>query len=102
MWKVEVIADDTGVWSGNDLVFTTKELAEEYATKLMTRWTLVREWRVVEHTPRYVVAVSPAGWEVLDSSDGASASEQFGTDEAGYEKAKLTAARLNRVVEVGP
>jgi len=47
-WKVEVIADNSGQWCGNGLVFATKEAAEEYARDLMWRWTAVREWRVVE------------------------------------------------------
>ena len=47
-WKVEVIADNSGKWCGNQLVFATKEAAEEYAKDLMWRWTAVREWRVVE------------------------------------------------------
>ena len=47
-WKVEVIADNSGQWCGNQLVFATKEAAEEYAKDLMWRWTAVREWRVVE------------------------------------------------------
>ena len=47
-WKVEVIADSSGQWCSNGLVFTTKEAAEEYAKDLMWRWMAVREWRVVE------------------------------------------------------
>ena len=47
-WKVEVIADSSGKWCGNQLVFATKEAAEEYAKDLTWRWTAVREWRVVE------------------------------------------------------
>jgi hypothetical protein len=47
-FKVEVIADSSGRWSGNERVFATQEAAETYAADLARRWTLVREWRVVE------------------------------------------------------
>ena len=47
-WKAEVIADASGEWVGNALTFTTREEAEAYARDLFSRWTLVREWRVVE------------------------------------------------------
>jgi hypothetical protein len=47
-WKVEVIADSSGLWCGNAMVYDSKEEAEEAAKDLMSRWMLVREWRVVE------------------------------------------------------
>jgi hypothetical protein len=47
-FKVEVIADSSGRWSGNERVFATREAQETYAVDLACRWTLVREWRVVE------------------------------------------------------
>jgi hypothetical protein len=47
-WKAEVIADSSGKFCGNGLRFATKGEAERYAKDLMYRWTLVREWRVVE------------------------------------------------------
>ena len=47
-YKVEVIADSSGRWCGNALVFATKTEAEQYAKNLFMRWTSVREWRVVE------------------------------------------------------
>lgn len=47
-WKVEVIADNSGVWAGNGLRFATKEEAERSAKSLFRRWLLVQEWRVVE------------------------------------------------------
>lgn len=50
-YKVEVIADDSGQWVGNQMTFPTKEEAEEYAKNLAWRWTAVREWRVVPATP---------------------------------------------------
>jgi hypothetical protein len=47
-WKAEVIADSSGKFEGNGLRFATQPEAEAYARDLMARWTLVREWRVVE------------------------------------------------------
>lgn len=49
-WAAEVIADDSGKFCGNGLRFPTKEDAEAYAKDLFSRWTAVREWRVVEST----------------------------------------------------
>jgi hypothetical protein len=48
MYKVEVIADNSGEWVGNGLRFDTKAAAEIYAFDLMMRWTLVRNTRIVE------------------------------------------------------
>lgn len=47
-WKSEVIADDSGKWVSNALRFPTKPEAEAYARDLASRWTLVRETRVIE------------------------------------------------------
>ena len=47
-YKAEVIADNSGQWCGNALRFATREEAEAYARDLFSRWTAVREWRVVE------------------------------------------------------
>lgn len=47
-WAVEVIADDSGEWVGNAVRFATREEASYYASDLFSRWTLVRETRVVE------------------------------------------------------
>jgi len=47
-FKVEVIADNSGQWCGNGRVFDTREAAEIYARDLFSRWTAVREWRVIE------------------------------------------------------
>ena len=47
-WRVEVIADNSGQWVGNGLVFATAEEAGDYGLDLASRWTLVRDWRVVE------------------------------------------------------
>lgn len=50
MFKVEVIADNSGQWVGNQLTFATREEAEKYARDLAGRWFAVREWRIVEIT----------------------------------------------------
>lgn len=47
MYKVEVIADDSGKWCGNGLRFATEQEAIDHAKNLAWRWTLVRDWRVV-------------------------------------------------------
>ncbi len=46
-YKPEVIADDTGTWSGNALRFATEKEAQTYVADLAMRWTLVRDTRVV-------------------------------------------------------
>jgi len=47
-YKPEVIADDSGNWTGNGLAFATEAEALAYAKDLYSRWTLVREFRTVE------------------------------------------------------
>jgi hypothetical protein len=47
-FKAEVIADSSGTWAGNALVFRTREAAERYVNDLSMRWTAVRDTRVVE------------------------------------------------------
>jgi hypothetical protein len=47
-WKAEVIADESGKWTGNALRFATKSEAEQYVFDLMCRWTLVTDTRVIE------------------------------------------------------
>ena len=47
-YAAEVIADGSGEWVGNALRFATREAALEYAKDLHSRWTAVREFRVVE------------------------------------------------------
>lgn len=46
-FKVEVQADSTRTWAGNGLRFHTQQQAEDYGRDLFSRWTAVREWRVV-------------------------------------------------------
>lgn len=54
-FKAEVIADDSGKWVGNALVFGTEEEAAAYVADLYSRWMLVRETRVVQtdEAPNY-------------------------------------------------
>lgn len=47
-FKVEVIADNSGKWCGNAMLYDTHAEAKDAAIDLMNRWLLVREWRVVE------------------------------------------------------
>ena len=47
-FAMEVQADNSGTWAGNQLRFATEEEAGKYATDLMWRWTLVRDTRVVK------------------------------------------------------
>lgn len=49
-YAVEVIADNSGKWVGNGVRFPTEAAAKRYGEDLFLRWTLVREWRVVEFT----------------------------------------------------
>tara|TARA_R110000765_G_scaffold9890_3_gene30600 strand:+ start:293 stop:532 length:240 start_codon:yes stop_codon:yes gene_type:complete len=48
-WKAEVQTQGNGEdWDGNALVFATEDEAVGYAEDLMSRWTAVKEYRVVE------------------------------------------------------
>jgi hypothetical protein len=49
-YRAQVIADDSGKWCGNALTFATPEEARAYAVDLEWRWTLVRDWRVIDDT----------------------------------------------------
>ena len=46
-FKIEVIADDSGKWAGNAMVYDTFEEAKAEALSLAHRWILVRQARVV-------------------------------------------------------
>lgn len=46
-FAAEVIADGSGQWVGNGLRFASAAEAEVYAKDLYSRWTAVREFRVV-------------------------------------------------------
>lgn len=47
-WSGEVIADNSGNWCGNGVHFATEQEAKEYVGDLACRWTLVRDYRVVQ------------------------------------------------------
>jgi hypothetical protein len=47
-FKIEFLADSSGKWAGNELVFRTRDEAERYAADLMDRWPAVQDWRVIE------------------------------------------------------
>lgn len=49
-FAVEVIADDSGKFCGNGLRFASLDKAKAYAKDLYSRWTAVREWRVIPST----------------------------------------------------
>ena len=55
VYKVQVIADNSGVWAGNGLTFDDFNKACEYARDLFSRWTAVREWRVINSETGEVV-----------------------------------------------
>jgi hypothetical protein len=52
-WKPQVLVD--GEWSGNALVFETKEEAERWGRDLLMRWIIPTDSRAVEstETPNY-------------------------------------------------
>jgi hypothetical protein len=54
-YKFEVIADSAGHWAGNGIRFANPQEAEAAAIDLAGRWTLVREWRVVDCETEFVV-----------------------------------------------
>jgi hypothetical protein len=47
-FKIEVVADRTGHWNGNLMVYDTFDEAKTEAISLATRWILVTKARVVE------------------------------------------------------
>ena len=46
-FKAEVIADDSGKWAHNALVFNTEQEAADYGRDLGMRWFAVRQTRAV-------------------------------------------------------
>ena len=56
-FAVEVIADNSGHFCGNGLVFDTVDKAGEYGLDLSSRWILVREFRVVHKPVEVAVTV---------------------------------------------
>jgi hypothetical protein len=69
-WKPEVIADSSGEWCGNALLFATREEAERYVFDLAMRWTLVRDTRVidVEGEPNYRMLETGRATPIEDKS----------------------------------
>jgi hypothetical protein len=61
----EVIADSTGKWTGNSLRFETREEAEGNVRNLYSRWTSVRETRVVESADPVNYRWTDKGLEVV-------------------------------------
>jgi hypothetical protein len=47
-YKIEVIADRTGKFVGNQLRFASRQEADEYSRDLMSRWLAVKTYRVIE------------------------------------------------------
>ena len=68
-YRVEVIADSSVEWTGNGLKFGTATEAVSYARDLMSRWVLVRDWRILANhqTPE-----SPEEWRVITLARGES------------------------------
>jgi hypothetical protein len=58
-WRVEVIADATGIFCRNALRLPTRQEAEDYAVALAKRWTKVTEWRLVQ-------SEAPANYAFVD------------------------------------
>ena len=47
-YRVEVIADRSKIWYGNQLRFSDVANAAEYARELSSRWYAVSAWRVID------------------------------------------------------
>jgi hypothetical protein len=58
-FKVEVIADNSGVWCSNALRFASEEQAKIYGKDLFQRWTAVKEWRVAPSDDAVTEKVTP-------------------------------------------
>ena len=59
-YTAEVIADNSGQWTGNQLRFDTLQNPRAYVQDLGLRWTLVRNCRVLEDSTTVVWQESPA------------------------------------------
>lgn len=85
-YRVEVIADDSGKWVGNALLFDTQKEAEAYADDLAQRWTLVQDWRVVP---------------VPDTQEGGSQrGQELGGPVGRYKTAAQEKAEEKRLIDV--
>jgi hypothetical protein len=58
IYKVEVIADASGQFVGNGKTFDTVDDARAYAWDLMGRWTLVRDWRILNATGKVIASTT--------------------------------------------
>ena len=47
-YRIEVIADQSGQWIGNEMTFARIEIAEAHARDLADRWMAVTDWRVLD------------------------------------------------------
>lgn len=59
-FRAEVVADSSGKFYSNALRFPTAQDARAYAINLAGRWTLVREWRVMEEGIESPIFQGPA------------------------------------------
>ena len=64
-FKPEVIADSSGKWCSNSLLFATEDEAQRYVKDLMWRWTAVRETRVVPSDEPVTAAIRDGKLEHL-------------------------------------
>lgn len=78
-WRIEVIADDSGEWAGNDLHYATRQEAQAHADNLSQRLPAVRKTRVVESLAAVnagagydsqslmtmLKSIKPLGWAVI-------------------------------------
>lgn len=67
-FKIEVIADSSGKWAGNAMVYDTFDAAKEAAVDLAHRWLLVTKARVVEFDPAIEADHDPLANRHMDST----------------------------------
>lgn len=61
-FKVEVIADSTGKWCGNQKRYDDAREAAQAAFDLSLRWTSVRDFRVVDAATGEVMITGDMSW----------------------------------------
>lgn len=89
-FAMEVIAYSSGNWAGNSCRYATEDEAKDAGAELFSRWTAVREWRVLpsEDEVNYVFfngrSVSIESMKALAEADDAF----FGDICAGIETEK--------------
>ena len=54
-YRIEVLADNSGVWAGNGMRYASVTEASAAARDLFNRWTSCREWRVMSDTDEVMV-----------------------------------------------